>query len=280
MLIDAQLVPLAGVVLSNAKALSPLQSILRVRAEQSLGNLNPIPLIALTGTNGGWVSYSLASADPYVLAATLPGMLLGIFYTTTTISVAQNTHRTDAPGIAFAAICYLCALGTAALLSAEGADATEVFGTLTSWLVLLFYFSPLPVMWDAIRTHTATAIHAPLAAMTMCNAGLWMSYGWHLQDWHIYLPQAVGVVLAAAQLALVATCGGAGVAGGRAGAGHGDVPVLVSERQSGMSEPRVQEATCGGAGAAGGHAGAGYEPVPVLVSERQSGMSEPRVHAE
>ena len=66
----ANAIPIAGVCLANAKALTPLASILKVRAEAQLGSLNPLPLVAVTGNNAGWVAYSaFGTHDMYIFAS-------------------------------------------------------------------------------------------------------------------------------------------------------------------------------------------------------------------
>jgi len=210
---DAML-PLCGVVFANAKCLSPLNAVLRARSEATLGNLNPLPLVAVTGNNAGWATYSMtASHDPYVLAGTMPGLFLGLFYIASCYSVSKDQACGRATGIAKATAGYALALGGAGVLtSVPGLDisAADAYGTLSMSLLILFYLSPLPTMLDAFRQRSAASIHTPLAAATFCNAALWCSYALSVNDWHMWVPHGVGVSLAAAQLALVAAHGDSG----------------------------------------------------------------------
>ena len=200
---NADLVPLAGVALANAKCFSPMPALLRARAENVL-TISPLPLVAVTGNNAGQVAYSLtATHDPYVLAGTMPGLLVGLFYVFTAYSVSSESRLL----IKTASVTYLLALGTAALLSfgcpSIVCTPTDTFGSLTVSLLLLFYVSPLPTMYDAFLRKNAERIHAPMALATLCNAALWLIYGLSMGDWHMYVPQGVGVTLAATQLVMV-----------------------------------------------------------------------------
>ena len=199
-LVDA--VPFAGVLLANAKILSPLSAVLNVRETASLGALNPVPLVAVTGNNAGWAMYSWTTHDPWVLSAAAPGVLIGLFYVATMYESADEQTRAL---IAKMVVCYAAALGMADWLSAGtmmGWSASAIFGTLCSALLFCFYTSPLPAMHDAMRTRSAERIHQGLASTTLCNAGLWLTYGLSQHDWHIYVPQSVGVLIAASQLVL------------------------------------------------------------------------------
>jgi len=202
----SSLLPLCGVVLANAKCLSPLSAVLRVRTLGTLGSLNPLPLVAVTANNAGWTAYTLTgSHDPYVLAGTVPGLILGLFYVASTYRAASATDEQHQ--IVCATGAYALTLGTAALLSSMPMlhmTMSDAFGDLSTMLLLSFYVSPVPAMLDAMRQKSAAKLHAPLAATTLVNAGLWMAYGWHSNDWHMYAPQFVGAVVAAVQLSLCA----------------------------------------------------------------------------
>lgn len=129
--------------------------------------------------------------------------MLGLFYVYTAFRVATPEQR---PHIACASGLYTLALGGASLLSFTPycpCTAESAFGLLAMSLPLMFYASPVPAMVDAIRRRSAESLHAPLASMSFCNAALWCTYGLSQGDWHIYVPQSVGVVLAATQIAMV-----------------------------------------------------------------------------
>merc|ERR1712216_278886 len=138
------------------KCLSPLPALLRARAASSLGALNPLPLVAVTGNNAGQAAYSLTTThDPFVLAATIPGVMLGLFYVYTAFRVARPEQR---PLIACAAGLYTLALGGASLLSFTPScpcTAESAFGLLAMSLPIMFYASPVPAMADAIRRRSA-----------------------------------------------------------------------------------------------------------------------------
>lgn len=52
-------------------------------------DLNPLPLVAIIANCTGWLLYGCILADPYVIAANWPGLLLGIFMTVTCYGFAD-----------------------------------------------------------------------------------------------------------------------------------------------------------------------------------------------
>ena len=65
----------------NNRFASPLSAVLKVRRTRRLGDLNPLPLVAIIANCVGWMVYGCLNRDPYVIAANEPGLLLGFFMT-------------------------------------------------------------------------------------------------------------------------------------------------------------------------------------------------------
>ena len=90
-----------------------------------------------------------------------------------------------------------------------GCTPADAFGAVSSALQIAFYASPLPAMANAVRVGSSERIHAPFATAWLLNSSLWVTYGLWVHDWHIIVPQVLGVLVAAAQLGLVVTLGSA-----------------------------------------------------------------------
>ncbi len=78
-LILHHIAPGAGVVVALLMFMSPLNAVLRVRASGRLGEFNPLPLIAIIANCTCWLVYGCLKADAYVIAANVPGLMLGFF---------------------------------------------------------------------------------------------------------------------------------------------------------------------------------------------------------
>jgi|EP00908_Phaeocystis_cordata_P013233 hypothetical protein len=197
-----QLVPCLGVVLANVKCASPLQAVLNVQKNRNLGGLNPVPLLAVTANNAGFASYSaFATHDPYVLAATVPGLLAGLFYVGVTHQYAAQHEQLllRRLGSGYAVVLVLAALACAS----PAMCSSDILGPLAMTSLLLWYSSSLPALVEAFRGRTTPRIHAPLAATTLCNAMLWLTYGLAESDAYVCTAQAYGVLMALAQLVML-----------------------------------------------------------------------------
>ena len=198
-LLSPEYIAALGFLTANTKALSPLTSVLSVRESRNLGDLNPVPLLAITFNNIGWGLYSLCVHDANILAATLPGVCLGGFYVATAYEHAPARVRSDL--LAMAA-CYATALGGACAAAAcvAGVEARDALGATAMALLLAFYASTAPALSEAVRTCSAARIHVPLAAATLLNAALWLTYGLQSGDAYVYLPHTFGAAIACSQL--------------------------------------------------------------------------------
>jgi hypothetical protein len=86
----------------------------------------------------------------------------------------------------------VCALSLSTLLS------------LTSpFTQVLLFGSPLVKLVTVIRLQDSSSIPRPVAVLSTLAAGSWTFYGWLLHDPYIMLPNAMGLLLALVQLALL-----------------------------------------------------------------------------
>ena len=111
---------------------------------------------------------------------------------------------------AFLSVCGFWAVAgsvVAFLAGAGGVDRTRVLiplaGALANANLAAFYAAPLSTAAGVIRTGSARSLHAPTATASMLNGTFWSSYGWAVGDLYIAIPNLLGAVLGAAQLALV-----------------------------------------------------------------------------
>lgn len=198
-----KIVPTFGALLANIMFLSPMKAVLEARKTGVLGDLNPIPLVAIAGNTAAWLGYSIATKDIFVMAANLPGLLMGFFYTMSAVAASTGGTRSM---IEFLLLAYAGVVGAAGYLASTGVigSATAVFGVLANTLLLLFYSSPLSALANVIASRSAATISAPLTLTSLCNGALWTTYGLANKDWALYVPNGVGVVLSLVQLFLLA----------------------------------------------------------------------------
>lgn len=199
----SKVVPTAGACMANLMFLSPLKAVLELRQTGVLGELNPVPWCAIVGNNMAWLGYSFAAKDPFVFAANLPGLLLGLFY------VLSGTAYADAPTRATMEkliLSYAAVIGVTGFVAAWGlcGTAQAVFGICGNALLLLYYASPLSVIFKVLRTRSAASLYAPLSATNGFNGLLWTTYGFVIRDPYLLYPNAFGALVSGVQLVLIA----------------------------------------------------------------------------
>lgn len=198
-----KIVPTFGALLANLMFLSPMKAVLEARKSGMLGDLNPIPLVAIAGNTAAWLGYSIVTKDIFVMAANLPGLLMGFFYTMSAVGASSGSMRSI---VEVLLLVYAGVIGAAGYLASTGlmGSDTAVFGVLANTLLLLFYSSPLSALAKVIASRSAATISAPLTLTSLCNGALWTTYGLAIKDWALYVPNGAGVVLSLVQLFLLA----------------------------------------------------------------------------
>ena len=89
-LLLTRVAPVLGGVMANLMFLSPMGAVREVRASGKLGALNAVPLVAMAGNTAAWVGFACVAGDPFIFAANLPGMLLGLWYSVSAIRAAPE----------------------------------------------------------------------------------------------------------------------------------------------------------------------------------------------
>ena len=67
----------------------------------------------------------------------------------------------------------------------------------------VYYTAPLSTVYNVIRTRNASSLFWPLSTMNIINGTLWAAYGIAITDYFIWVPNAIGAVMAAVTLVLI-----------------------------------------------------------------------------
>ena len=73
------LCPTGGCILAFLVFTAPIKDLKQALRRGSLGSLNTIPWAVMTGNCLGWCAYAYYMADPFVLAANLPGLIVSLW---------------------------------------------------------------------------------------------------------------------------------------------------------------------------------------------------------
>ncbi|KAJ3071003.1 hypothetical protein HK102_006530 [Quaeritorhiza haematococci] len=78
----------------------------------------------------------------------------------------------------------------------------NTMGAVCVAVLIIFYSSPLSVLYKVISTRNSASLLWPLAVANVINGVLWTAYGFAIKDAYIYGPNGVGTVTSLVQLAL------------------------------------------------------------------------------
>ncbi|GAX74934.1 hypothetical protein CEUSTIGMA_g2380.t1 [Chlamydomonas eustigma] len=197
-------VPGLGCVVALTMFASPLQAVLSAKKGKFLGDLNPIPFVAIIANCICWMVYGCLNKDPYVIAANEPGMLLGVFMSLVCYGLADLKVRAD---LERALICFLLVISSTciyiALLVQDHADQVKMAGYLAVFILLIYYAAPLSVLAKVIQRRNSASLYWPLSVMSCVNGALWLAYGLAVSDLFVWGPNAVGAALGVLQLLLI-----------------------------------------------------------------------------
>eukprot|EP00532_Pseudo-nitzschia_australis_P018930 CAMPEP_0168298592 /NCGR_PEP_ID=MMETSP0142_2-20121227/23127_1 /TAXON_ID=44445 /ORGANISM="Pseudo-nitzschia australis, Strain 10249 10 AB" /LENGTH=131 /DNA_ID=CAMNT_0008248019 /DNA_START=45 /DNA_END=436 /DNA_ORIENTATION=+ len=71
--------PIGGCLLASSVFAAPINDLNHALRRGSLGSLNTTPWAVMTGNCLGWCAYAYYTADPFVLASNLPGLILSLW---------------------------------------------------------------------------------------------------------------------------------------------------------------------------------------------------------
>lgn len=196
--------PGLGCIIAFLMFFSPFKAVMQIRQSKFLGDLNPLPLVAIIANCTGWLLYGCILADPYVIAANWPGLLLGIFMTVTCYGFADLKARDLMLGALMGFSVVLSGVGiVVSLFVEEYAKRATIAGYTAVGILLCYYAAPLSTMAEVLRSRSSASLYAPTSAMNTLNGLLWVAYGTAVGDPFIAVPNAIGATFGVVQLGLI-----------------------------------------------------------------------------
>mmetsp|Transcript_28493 Transcript_28493/g.63592 ORF Transcript_28493/g.63592 Transcript_28493/m.63592 type:complete len:323 (+) Transcript_28493:267-1235(+) len=193
--------PAVGVGITNAMLLSAIPPIMSARRRGTLDGGPSTMHLALVFPNCvAWTTFALITGNPYIFLSNGPGVLIGYFLFMSGMRLGTPAQNDQLEKLALGAGALLLCSGAAMGLC--GADARLAI-SLANCFSIAFYLSPLPVLREALRTHSARALQLPMAVTTLVNSALWTSYGASVGSMGVLLPNCLGVAMSCLQLALI-----------------------------------------------------------------------------
>lgn len=216
--ITALFCPILGDIISNIMFATSLPAILKARANNDIGNINPIPYGVTVMNCVGWTIYGVMQRDFFIFFGNMPGGVLSIFYTVSSlVLLARRGESKDVSmyrlleSIFLAALVFWGVMGMIVGIAMGPQDAAMgsfIVGLIVSGCGLAYYVAPLSTVRQVIVTRNASSLYAPMIVMNLVNALLWFVYGFVAAgDLFVWGPNAVGITLACIQLSLIGLYG-------------------------------------------------------------------------
>lgn len=216
------LAPALGTLLANAMWATPISIMRGARRDRELGNINPIPFNVVFASCIAYMFYSILKQDYFIFFSNIFGILIGVSCITTSLMLLSKETPSKFESSLRDLVEYLF-IGTLAFwliillfvgLVLEGGGVSDsLVGTIAVIASILYYAAPLSTMARIVRKKDASSLYLPLVLVNLVNAVLWFIYGLAgINDIYVWLPNALGIVLALTQIGLVMWYGGIGCA--------------------------------------------------------------------
>lgn len=197
--------------------LSPFPAVWKARTTREMGELNPLPFVVTVLNCVGWTMYSCLTKDVFIFLGNISGLILGLFYTITSMTVIAKKSEGDSfseqytlvEGLLLFAFLFwgLMAFFCVTIFNDFPdpiKEATAMVGLVSCAFSIAYYAAPLSTMYTVISKQDSSSLYLPMIVVNLINALLWFSYGaFGTQDINIWLPNLLGIILAGCQSSLV-----------------------------------------------------------------------------
>lgn len=208
--------PTLGLILANFMWLSPCKAVLEARKTRNIGTLNPFPFLMTVFNCIAWIIYSCLKKDIFIFLANASGLVLGLFYSLTCITIlSKKTEQeefselyTRIEAMLLFAFFFWSTIGFVCATSFSGFDnqveqMSALVGTLGSSFAIAYYTAPLSTMAEIIQKRDSSSLMLSMTAINLINATMWTLYGTALGDINVWGPNIIGMVLSSLQLILI-----------------------------------------------------------------------------
>jgi len=196
---------LPGVAIGSSifQAFSPLQSVLRMTREKSVGEQESLPFVSLAFSCAHWCLYGLLSwilaGDASLLVllyANVFGTFLGIFYATVFQRTCKDNMKLGKLNASWKTVAAILASEIAiALLLNSKAAALSLFGWTSTILSVCLAVAPLAALPTILRTRSVTSMPKDLILATLLASTAWLLTGLTIGDSFVVATNAVNTAI-------------------------------------------------------------------------------------
>jgi solute carrier family 50 protein (sugar transporter) len=173
----------------------------QVSRAKSTGSLSPLPNISLFVNCVVWTVYGILKEDATIFVPNLIGVFTALYCT-----ILFHRYSLIKPYKMYAAALVVCC-GVVYLAFLDD-DTEKIVGMVGCSMAVLFMGSPLAVMRSVIREKSTASLPFFTSLIIWLNALSWFLYGRLVADDElVWVPNALGLLLATVQLGLFAVYG-------------------------------------------------------------------------
>ncbi|RLN31441.1 hypothetical protein BBJ28_00006692 [Nothophytophthora sp. Chile5] len=201
------IINIAATISAAALCLSPFPDFRRIHKQQNIGEVRILPVLMLCCNCFAWAIYGYLSESYFpVLSINVFGTLSGLAFTSVFYRWTKDRAVLNKMG-AYSAVGVLLAMTFVALTqSAVIPVSSSVLKAIVGYIAVAvnigLYAAPLQTMKVVLRTKSAASLPLTMCVVNLVNGALWVSYALLSNDMFILVPNALGVVLTAVQVAL------------------------------------------------------------------------------
>ncbi|PHJ24019.1 3 saliva family protein [Cystoisospora suis] len=183
--------------------LSPLPTIMRIKACCSTADLQGLPYVMLLLSAIVWLAYGMLRLDIVVLIPNITGVLLSTWYVRVFIRHCKNEEQNRAMRIFIGSSLFLLASLLLIFLFLGLEQGTRLIGLSAAVINVLSYAAPLSALRVILREKSTACLPVEISLGNWLCSSLWLFYGWLSVDLFILLPNLIGTLVGSVQIVLL-----------------------------------------------------------------------------
>jgi len=161
------LVPRIGVLTSSLLYFSPFTAVRQASKNDSLNDLNPVPLAIMAVSSLCWLVYGLSVRNPYVTFSNVPGCVASIWYVVSVLPLLEGTQLQTTQNVVVGLSALTISLWTWLSLTNKSLEqVSSSLGLFASALFIVLSGSPLSTITAVLATKNSSSI---LSQMTLAQ---------------------------------------------------------------------------------------------------------------
>ncbi|CAN0375419.1 unnamed protein product, partial [Ectocarpus fasciculatus] len=194
--------PILGILIAWALALSPLKRVMQAEHDKSLRDYNPLPSTVFLMNSVAWLFYGGLIKNIFIIVLKIVLVVVNLQLSLRSYIYATAECRQQMEAIIQISIAILMVFYVLFFYDVTPDRTLLVYGYLCLVLNLLIFVAPFSTIRVVIANKNSSPIHIPFAVMGFLGTFFWFIYGLVIDEIPLIIPNAVGILLNILQLVL------------------------------------------------------------------------------